>query len=231
MPIGPRRQIGDILIDEGAITQENLEEALVQQKETGGALGRVLQDMGLVTESQLLMALGTQLDMDVIDDLDSLEISPDVLAMVSKMMAEVYNIIPVSMEENELVCAMADPLNVHALDDLRFMLNCNVRGAVCDHNQVRNAIEKFYGQTEDDNFENLISELGDEELIEIGDEDTMSDVGQLEDLANLWCCSLLSMSMLLIFTLNLLKIYLRFVIVLTVFFLKCRTLRKILHFH
>lgn len=184
MADGPRRQIGDILIEEGAITPEQLSQALAAQKEQGGALGRILQDLGFVTENQLLMALGTQLGMDVIDDLDTIDIPPEVIDMVNKMMAEVYGIIPVSMEDGELICAMADPLNVHALDDLRFMLNCNVKGAVADHNQVRNAIERYYGQNEEDDMEHLISELGDDEMIEISDEDTVGDIGRLEDLAN-----------------------------------------------
>jgi len=181
---GPRRQLGDILIDEGAITQAQLKEALARQKQEGGALGRILQDLGFITESQFLMAMGSQLGMDVVEDLENIDIPPEVLEKVSRMMAEVYSIIPVSFEGGELVVAMADPLNVHALDDLKFMLNCDVRGAVADHNAVRGAIERFYGQGEDESIDELISEMDEGELIELTDEDGASDIGQLTDLAN-----------------------------------------------
>ncbi|MHC4883478.1 MAG: GspE/PulE family protein [Planctomycetota bacterium] len=179
-----RKKLGDILIEDGVLNEEQLMTAIAKQKEEGGALGRVLQDLGLATESQILIALGSQLGMEVIEDLEHADIPPDVIAMVSKMMAEVYSILPYAFEEGELLVAMADPLNVHALDDLRFMLNVQVRGAVADHNSVRAAIERFYAQEENESIEGLIHEMDEDELIELSDEDGVSDSGQLEDLAN-----------------------------------------------
>jgi type IV pilus assembly protein PilB len=181
----PRRQLGDILVAHGAITEEQLQEALRVQKEEGGALGRILQEqLGLVTENQLLLALGDQFGMEVIEDLENIEIPPEVLDMVNKMMAEVYSIVPVAMEDGELLVAMADPLNMHALDDLKFMLNCEVRGAVADPGAVRAAIDRFYGAGEDETIDDLISEIDEGDLMEIGDEDGVADIGQLTDLAN-----------------------------------------------
>jgi len=179
-----RRPLGEILVDEGIITGDQLQDALAAQKAEGGALGRILQDKGYVSEPQLLEAIGRQLGMDVVPDLGAVEPPQELLDMVSKMMAEVYSVVPVGMENGELVVAMGDPLNVHALDDLRFMLNCPVRGMVSDHDSVRAAIDKFYGTEKGEDLETLISEISQDGLMEIADEDLLTDIGQLTDLAN-----------------------------------------------
>ncbi|MFH0910379.1 MAG: ATPase, T2SS/T4P/T4SS family, partial [Planctomycetota bacterium] len=180
----PRKQIGSILLADGVINETQLKEALAVQEKEGGALGRILQDLGHITEPQLLSAIGSQLGMEVMDDLSAVEVPPEVLNMVNKMMAEVYNIVPVPMDNGELLVAMADPLNVHALDDLRFMLNCPVRGVVSNPEAVRAAIDRFYGASTADDIESLINELKQETLIEVGDEDAITDIGRLTDLAN-----------------------------------------------
>jgi type IV pilus assembly protein PilB len=184
MTAGPRRQLGDILIEDGAITPEQLQEALKVQKQEGGALGRILQEMGYISESQFLMAMGSQLGMEVVEDLESIEIPPHLLSLVSKMMAEVYQIMPISMQDGELVVAMADPLNVHALDDLKFMLNTNVRGAVADHAAVRDAIERFYGGSEEETMESLLTDIDEGELTELSEDGDYADVDQLTESAN-----------------------------------------------
>ncbi len=170
-----RKPLGAILVEQGAITAEQLDEALARQKQEGGSLGALLKEMGFISDQELLLAIGQQVGMEVVD-LDGLEIPPELIERVNRMMAETYRIVPVDFDEDEntLIVAMADPLNVHALDDLRFMLNCNVRGAVSNEEAVRSAIEKFYGVNHDESFEDIINKLGDEdlglELVEEGDD-------------------------------------------------------------
>ncbi len=142
MPIGQKRKpLGQILIEEGLLTEKELEEALAHQAKNGGALGRVLIDLGVATENDILLAIAKQAGMDIID-LQHLEIPKEVIAMVSPSVAQVYRIVPVSFENGMLTVAMADPLNVNAIDDLRFMLNCEVSGAVSNETDVAAAIEK-----------------------------------------------------------------------------------------
>ncbi len=181
-----RRPLGQILVEMGALTQEQLDEGVAKQKEEGGALGTVLKELGFISEQQLLAALGEQLGMDTVD-LSDIEIEPDVLAKVDRMVAEVYRILPVDFDEssNTLIIAMANPLNVYALDDLRFMLNCNVRGAVSDEDSVRQGIEQYYGASETDSIENLIGEIGDGgDVVEFNEDDENIDVSALEESAN-----------------------------------------------
>lgn len=180
----PRKPLGEILVDEGILTPEQLQGALDTQRESGEPLGTVLKDLGLVNDQEILLALGRQVGMDIVD-LPSMEIAPEITGRLSPMMAEVYRIIPIDWEEEEntLVVAMADPLNVHVLDDLRFMLNCKIRGAVSDENSVRDALAKYYSSDGDESIEDIISKIGDSDMMEITDDEDVDDAN-LTDMAN-----------------------------------------------
>ena len=177
-----RKQIGQILIEEGLVTEKELEEGLAHQAQQGGAIGRVLIDLGVVTENDILLAIAKQAGMDIID-LEHLEVPKEVLDMVSASVAQVYRIVPVSFEDGVLTVAMADPLNVNAIDDLRFMLNCEVAGAVSNESAVMEAIEKYYGgQTE--TIADLVKDIDDDDLMEIREEDDIPDISRLEEMAS-----------------------------------------------
>jgi hypothetical protein len=91
-------------------------------------------------------ALAQQLGMDVAD-FDTEDIDPDVIARVPKQFAETYCVCPIDVEDGVLVVAMADPRNPTVLDDLRFMLNIRVRGAISNPPAIRRAIKRYYGGT------------------------------------------------------------------------------------
>ena len=110
-------------------TRRSCRKGLKLQHEKGGALGQVLIEAGLITAEDLLQALATQHGLQIVD-LTQVQVPEEVIKMVSVSMAQVYRIVPISFENNVLTVAMADPQNVNALDDLRFMLNCQVTAAV-----------------------------------------------------------------------------------------------------
>jgi len=140
-----KKPIGQLLLEKGLITHEQLEHALNEQQKSNGLLGRILVDLGFVTEADILSTLGAQTGMPAAD-LSKINIPPEVLERVSAPIAKVYKIIPVKMEENILYIAMADPLNINVLDDLRFMLECEVRGMVSNEKDIGEAIAKYYGE-------------------------------------------------------------------------------------
>ncbi|MCY3017800.1 MAG: ATPase, T2SS/T4P/T4SS family [Planctomycetota bacterium] len=156
-----RRPLGQILIEMGSLDDTKLQEALKTQHEKGGALGQVLIEGGFITPEDLLQALATQHGMDIVD-LSQIEVPEDVIKMVSVSMAQVYRIVPISFENNVLTVAMADPQNVNALDDLRFMLNCPVSGAVATEQQITEAITKYYGGQKESIKDILDSMTGEE---------------------------------------------------------------------
>ncbi|MHC4914177.1 MAG: GspE/PulE family protein [Planctomycetota bacterium] len=183
MPIGQKRkQLGQILIEEGLITEKELEEGLAHQAQHGGAIGRVLIDLGVVTDNDILLAIAKQAGMDIID-LEHLEIPKEVVDMVTPSVAQVYRIVPVSFEDGVLTVAMADPLNVNAIDDLRFMLNCDVSGAVSNEGAVNEAIEKYYG-AETESIADLVKDIDDDDLVEIREDDDIPDISRLEEMAS-----------------------------------------------
>ena len=182
-----RKAFGEILREKGLVTQSQIEEALAIQRETSGALGAVLIELGYITEQDRLETLGEQAGMKPVQ-LRSTEIPPEVINKVSLSIANVYRIVPFKEEDGVLHVAMADPLNVNALDDLRFMLNCEVAGAVSTEEDVLECIEKYYaGQSE--SVEKLIDELesaraDSEDVFEVGEDSSSITMESLQELAN-----------------------------------------------
>ena len=182
MVIISHRQLGEILKDRGMISDKQLEEALEKQKENGQLLGQVLIDLEYVKEEDVLKTLGEQTGMPSVN-LNELEISRDIIDRVSASIARIYKIMPISWEDNTLTVAMADPMNVYTLDDLRFMLGCEMKGAVSTEEAVNKAIEKYYG-AEMESMEDLLEQIGQEGAItEIEEEEEGADVQQLQQLA------------------------------------------------
>lgn len=179
-----RLPLGELLVSQEVITAEQLQHALSEQKSHGGAIGSLLQDLGYCTESDILLALGRQAGMEVVD-LADIEIPQEVIDKVEPLMAETYRIIPVDYDEGAktLTIAMADPMNMHAVDELRFLLNCNVIGAVSTEGDVRDALTKYYSTKQTESFSDLLSEINDQQLVEIQEGDELN-VAELEDQAN-----------------------------------------------
>jgi type IV pilus assembly protein PilB len=183
---GPQKPLGQLLKEMELVTEGQIQEALALQREKGGALGSILVELGYVSEEEMLLALGAQVGMEVVN-LDDMKIERGTLEKVSPTMAKVYKIIPVKFENNMLTVAMADPLNVSVLDDLRFMLNCDVQGAVSNEEAVTRAINHYYaGQTA--TVEDLLAKMGedsaaDAEIIKEGQKG-MVDLSNVAEAAN-----------------------------------------------
>ena len=176
-----RQPIGQILIQMGLIDEAGLEQALTIQAEKGGALGQILIEGGAITAEDLLQGLAIQNNMQMVD-LNQLEIPPEVLKMVSVSMAQVYRIMPISFENNQLVVAMADPQNVNALDDLRFMLNVEIVGAIATEAQLNEGIERFYG-SQKESIRELLETMSGEDLGELANADAV-DQRNIEAMVN-----------------------------------------------
>ena len=151
------KTIGDILKERGLISAEELSEGLEQQKVSGLSLGRVLIDRGYITEKDLLKALGLQAKMETVD-LSGVNISSEVLARIPGSIAKLYNIVPISFIQDTLVVATSEPLNFGIIDDLRFMLNCNIKGKAATQSSIAKVIKKYYG-SESDSVDEIFSEI------------------------------------------------------------------------
>ncbi len=176
-----QRRLGQILVDLGHLTEDQLWDVLEEQKQSPGEIiGQVAVRMGLVTDAQITEALAEQWGMPVIN-LAETNIPPKVLELVPETMAEIYKIMPVSLRDDVLTVAMADPQNMAALDDLRNFLGVDVKGAVSNPHDVERAREKYYAQRED-SIEDVIGELG-EGISEDDEEGAAYDLASAEELA------------------------------------------------
>ena len=152
-----RRKIGEILKEKGLITDKQLEESLEEQKKSGKLLGRALIEKGFVKESDVLDALGVQSGMEVVN-LNKVEITQEALDKVPASIARVYNIMPIRLEKNVLIIAIYDPQNVSMLDDLQFMFDCSVKGVVANEEEIKSAIQRYYG-AQGESIDELLGEI------------------------------------------------------------------------
>jgi type IV pilus assembly protein PilB len=153
-----QRRLGQILVDLGYLTEDQLWDILEAQKQSQGEIiGQVAIRMGFVNEAQVTEALAEQWGMPVVN-LTETTIPAKALELVPQTMADVYKIVPISLKDNVLTVAMADPQNLGALDDLRSMLGVEVRGAVSNAKDVEAAIARQYAGREE-SIEDIISKL------------------------------------------------------------------------
>ncbi|HET6324196.1 MAG TPA: ATPase, T2SS/T4P/T4SS family, partial [Planctomycetaceae bacterium] len=178
-----QRRLGQILVDLGYLTEDQLWDVLEEQKQSPGEIiGQVAIRMGLVTEAQVTEALAEQWGMPVVS-LGETNIPPNVLEIVPQTMADIYKIMPVSLKNNVLTVAMADPQNVAALDDLRNFLGYDVRGAVSNLADVEQAIERNYADKQD-SIEEVIDQLKEAGLDKGEEADASFDLASDEEIAS-----------------------------------------------
>ncbi|MEK6667003.1 MAG: type IV-A pilus assembly ATPase PilB [candidate division NC10 bacterium] len=179
------RRLGDLLVNEGLITQENLQRALVEQKGSNEKLGSILVRLGLIQEDQLIGFLSRQYGIPSIT-LTQLDIDPEVVKLVPAQIAKKYEVLPVKRTGNALTLAMADPTNVFALDDVAFMTNLQVLPVVASQGAIRQAIERLY-EPQASAFSDVITalegETPDVEVVEGGEDVAPSkvDIFELKD--------------------------------------------------
>jgi len=186
-----QRKLGQILIDLGYLNDDQLWDILEEQKQNPGEIiGQVAVRMGHVTQEQVTEALAEQWGMPLVN-LAETNIPPNVLEIVPETMAEIYKIMPISLKDNVLTVAMADPQNVGALDDLRNFLGHEVRGAVSSQVDVEDAISRYYSDREE-TIEDVIGDLTTDEDHEGGvrgydlaSEEELSDAAPIKKLLNM----------------------------------------------
>ncbi|HEY6195192.1 MAG TPA: ATPase, T2SS/T4P/T4SS family [Candidatus Eisenbacteria bacterium] len=138
------KRLGEMLIEANLLTSAELDAAITAQNKSGGMLGETLVKLGMVKESDLLALLQRQLNIPLLD-LDVVAADELALAKVKEEMARRYLALPIEIEgRNTLVVAMADPLNVSALEDLRFHAGMFIKPVLAAPTQLVAAIERYY---------------------------------------------------------------------------------------
>src|SRR5665213_3340401 len=136
------KQLGEILVERGVITRPKLEEVLAFQKEKGILFGEALVQMKLGTEEDVVQALTCQYGFPYLP-LANFEIAPEVVATVPRAVCKQYCLIPIDKIGRSLTLAMANPLNVQALEDVEKLTDCPVKALVVTAREINGAINRY----------------------------------------------------------------------------------------
>ena len=160
MNIFPR--LGDVLVEQGWLSPEALEEGLEAQAENGERLGQVLVQQKKITEQELLNALALQLDLEVVESIDDKELRFDLVEQLPIQYLKKHEIFPFQSEDGTLRIAVNDPLDLEVLDDLRILFGQNeIRPVLVPAREILSAINRTYGQA-NDTTEQIMQDLGEE---------------------------------------------------------------------
>jgi len=174
-------KLGEILLREGLITLEQLKHALLEQRNTGMRLGYTLVKLGFVEETEISKTLARQYRMPAVD-LSRFEVDPKILRLLPPEVAIKHGILPLKREGRTLTIAIADPNNVTAIEDIKFITRCDVFPVIAGEYTLRNAIERYYQQS-DAQLQTLLKDIEAAEDLEVVAEQREEDV-TAKDLAD-----------------------------------------------
>jgi len=138
-----KRKLGELLIESGLLTIDKLKDALEAQKSTGKRLGEALIDMKIISEEEMAFSLAMQLKIPFIDLIDY-SIKDDILDCIPEEVCQKFKCIPLSMKNNILDVAMADPLDLHIMKDLQFITGYNIQPAISTRSQIMDKLQRHY---------------------------------------------------------------------------------------
>ncbi|MEE8424642.1 MAG: ATPase, T2SS/T4P/T4SS family, partial [Elusimicrobiota bacterium] len=155
------RRLGDLMVEDGDITKEQLDQALNHQREKGGKLGSILIQLGHLKEEKLLEFLSRQCGISYVKVSDQVEIPEEIIKKVPESIARQHVLIPISLNDNKkrgptLTIAVADPLNVLILDDLKMMTGLEIKAVLASERDILDSVEKYYRQ---DSAEDVLEDI------------------------------------------------------------------------
>ncbi len=176
------KKLGDLLVDAGLITKEQLEEALKIQEKDNERLGTILVKLGYLTEEEITSFLSKQYGIPAVN-LEHFEISEDVIKRIPSDIARKYMLIPITRTGSTLTVAMADPTNIYALDDIKFLTGLNVEPVVASELSIKKAIDKYYGSETQIELRKVVEDLegdfGEDADLEVVEDEEEIDLDSL----------------------------------------------------
>jgi type IV pilus assembly protein PilB len=139
-------KLGELLLKENMVSPQQLQEALNHQKMSGGKLGKAFVSLGFVKDEEITSLLSRQYGVPSIN-LEHFEVDPSIIKIIPAETARKYQVLPLSRSGATLTIAMADPTNVFAMDDIKFMTGYNVEPVVASESALEDSIDKYYGST------------------------------------------------------------------------------------
>ncbi|HLF86492.1 MAG TPA: hypothetical protein VI584_05365 [Nitrospiria bacterium] len=137
-------RLGEFLVKDGMITEEELAHGLERQLTVGGRIGTNLIELGYLSEEELAGSLSRKLNIPFARPKDFDQIDPEVIGLISRELAVKYNIIPLRKEKNILHITMLDPTDLDAINEIGFMTNCVIKTSIAAEARIQFALEKYY---------------------------------------------------------------------------------------
>jgi type IV pilus assembly protein PilB len=164
-------RLGELLVREKLISLSQLRAAQEEQQRSGGNLGFTLARLGYISDNEITNFLSQQYRVPTID-LEEYEIDAEILKLVAKEQCEKHRVIPVSRTGNSLIVAMADPTNLHAIDDLKFLTSYNIEPVIASETAIGQAIEKYYNAGP--SYEEVMAGFDENEIDFTGEEEDLN---------------------------------------------------------
>src|SRR5512136_2472251 len=139
-------KLGELLLKENMVSPQQLQDALNHQKMNGRKLGKAFVSLGFVKDEEITSLLSRQYGVPSIN-LDHFEVDPAIIKIIPAETARKYQVLPLSRSGATLTIAMADPTNVFAMDDIKFMTGYNVEPVVASESTLEDSIDRYYGST------------------------------------------------------------------------------------
>jgi len=158
MVIGLREKITKILVDKKLIKPEDLEKSIMVQRERGGSLSDVIADLGYVSRNDLMLVLSQELGIPPIN-LSRYKIDPAVIKLIPRKTAKGYKIMPISKIGNTLVVAMADPLNIFTIDDIKTLTGFAISPVITTEKDIKEALSLYYDESANIAIDKIIDEM------------------------------------------------------------------------
>lgn len=151
------KPLGKLLIERNLISPEQWEESLEQHRLTGKSAGKILVESGLLSHEALLQAVANQSRMEIVD-LEKVKIDKKAVDKVPGSIAQVYNVMPITLQGNTFTVAISDPLNLQFMDDLRFTLGCNIQPVLASEDQIQEKVNQYY-KLEKESIPELVNQI------------------------------------------------------------------------
>ncbi|MBI4354573.1 MAG: hypothetical protein HY595_04985 [Candidatus Omnitrophica bacterium] len=137
------KKLGEVLLERGVITPQQLEEALAYQRTHGGLLGQVLTQLGFATEEEIALALTAQYGFPYLP-LENYELDDGMVRLIPERVARQYCVIPIDRVGNSLTVSMADPSNIQAIEDIEMLTSCVIQAFISTPSDILKALERSY---------------------------------------------------------------------------------------
>ncbi|MFA6321024.1 MAG: ATPase, T2SS/T4P/T4SS family [Candidatus Omnitrophota bacterium] len=160
-----------ILIDKGLLKPGDLEKAVSLQKEKGGSLSDIIVDLGFVTRSDLMIALSQGLGIPPIN-LSRYKIDPTVIKLISRKIAKNYKILPISKIGGTLMLAVADPLNIFLLDDIKALTGFKISPVIATEKDISEAQRQYYDENASTAIEKIVGDLAEANEVRLLEDDS-----------------------------------------------------------